>query len=1199
MAYITHKIAKILLLSLLCAFSTVSNAQDQLTLEWGDANGWVNVDNLTTPNQATMNHISGDVQLRATAIFSGQGTSKDRTITVDIPRGYRIVAYSATSGTFAISGVSKLELSPTDEAKFTSCALTARDGTPFANQLITGYATRAEGAESGHRPYDGKVVYTFNSTCDRIVLILTLRVDMDIIPHTNPAGVSGYNTSYALPDITVAMASGSTLLSNHVNVLFDGLSIPRVIGVPSDIVDNGHSGNAAGVANPLDPTKGTCDFGTGLTFYSYNAPTNQYQFIEEAVITISYPQGVTYKGFRMVRAISTDQSSNPALGVYLNGHLTVSNDAAGRKMIFTFRNIRWWHDTSESLQLYWTADVDNSVVKWDQELHFDASSTITSGALIPAGSQYTYTQPPQLRITRTPKLPTANLGLTAVNHLRRDLNAAGDFPYDWQVGQFKINNSGPSIAENVKYEFTFPSSPQVRGVRIPVAAGTTDENVRVTGLTSKGRTLDYTFDLGSITYGGHALEFASSSGIIPEILELADDEYLVNLSILQETLQVVNFNGNYTSTQTNYYGKFINGQEGDVTLTLSADGFAPVTATDHTRIGWTNSGAGTLTVFATSKDYPSISNGGLLSGDSYGGEFYPGSPMYFEARHMSGSVSLYGGTYFDITDPVFYINLPKGIDLDATSLQVISSAGANGPVFIPVSITGVPQTKIAADGYEWTSYRVEANNKYDMIARSNNNMDYIATTPGMNTIYADQRNITLRFMAYVSSTSKSYAVIAMRDVVNIDLGQTAISATSSSDYTKADENDWAGKGTGYKLEAQQGGSYNINIVQKPGLQVYLGIRVAGSAQDYYIYDGSPASIANISRDTPAEVWVKYENTSTDVYYAGSEIYLPVPKKNIGYEHYFNNTSTNNPAGVEDAASSNMSPQWTAELMDEVSLPGFTTYYGVSTSTATNWTGGAITPGWTPVTTTWYTYDELTAASYTLKDVTLMKFVAMQDVAMAGEAGSLGETSFRIVVGEDASLGQMNYWRSYQKGWREPDGSGSWVYGSVVAATPAMSGVVGKFFRDLNRNGILDSGEEYSTSSPVPPGYGVLLSGTGITGNIVMPLDAEGNFRSLDESGLIYYLRPGNYTVTVTNSDPAAWHITDVTSPTRSYFDTGNDPAWFNDIPQGMIQTDNSRARFSFSVTDLSTVSQLVGVGIKALQRYIPVNPHVSTGWTGR
>lgn len=163
----------------------------------------------------------------------------------------------------------------------------------------------------------------------------------------------------------------------------------------------------------------------------------------------------------------------------------------------------------------------------------------------------------------------------------------------------------------------------------------------------------------------------------------------------------------------------------------------------------------------------------------------------------------------------------------------------------------------------------------------------------------------------------------------------------------------------------------------------------------------------------------------------------------------------------------------------------------------------------------------------------------------------------------------------------------------------MSGVEGKFFRDTDRDGILDPGEEYSTASPVPAGYAVSLSGTGITGSLPMAVDAPGNFRSLNGDGQIYYLRQGSYTVTVTNSDPASWHITDITPSTRSYFDDSNNPVWFSDIPQGLIRDDNTHATFTFSVGALSTATQLVGVGIKVLQRYIPVNPHVSKGAAGR
>jgi hypothetical protein len=140
---------------------------------------------------------------------------------------------------------------------------------------------------------------------------------------------------------------------------------------------------------------------------------------------------------------------------------------------------------------------------------------------------------------------------------------------------------------------------------------------------------------------------------------------------------------------------------------------------------------------------------------------------------------------------------------------------------------------------------------------------------------------------------------------------------------------------------------------------------------------------------------------------------------------------------------------------------------------------------------------------------------------------------------------------------------------------------------------MDAGEAYTATTPMPSGFAASLSGTGITGSLPMTIDAQGNFQSLNADGSIYYLLQGSYTVTITNPSPSVWHFTSVTPAIRSYFDTSDNPVWYNDIPQGFIKTDNTSAIFTFSVTPTSLTAQLVGIGLKAAPTFIPVNPHVS------
>ncbi|GAB6123704.1 hypothetical protein [Dysgonomonas termitidis] len=1220
--YTVFKISLLTLLCTVCSFSSVLHAQDALTVKWGDGTIWTNVDSLPTPHQAEMNNKSGNVQMQITADFALPGSVKTREIMVDIPRGYMIKEYSVKSGTDAIDGVTQLSLPGDRQSMIASSLLTARDGTPFADQVITGYTTYRDRSpyntntkEENIRPYDGKVVYTFNSNCDRIVLTLTLAIDMPLVPHTDPALATGsievsYDatlfTSHTLPDITVDMISGTSELSNHVKAHISQLVIPYIATTSISGANNGHSGKVEGVVDSTDPNKGTADFNTGWTFSSYNSGMGlETPYVDEVVITIPYREGVTYKGFNISRVWLLNPGTSTE-GSFNNGHIKVSNNTAAHEITFTFSKGQWAHaSTGTALEIFWTAEIDGVNNKWDVPIDFTPRTSITTGSLVGDGTQYTYSMvvadsdtklKNAVNTYRTPVRPQIDISLTGQNLVRRDLNEDQDFPYDWAVGKFSIANNGPTVAENMKYEFTFPASPQVRGVKIPCGgSNTTDYNVSATGLTSAGRTVNYTGTMQGYVYG--------SARITPVMLGLADNEYLVNLTIVQETLQVANFTNNRTTGQTVYYGKFINGQEGDVTLTISSDtpdgvmSNLPQTATSHTSIGWTTSGMGTIEVSASHEGYPSMETYTLPAGDQKGGSFFPGDPIYFDVNSNTGdswSNSMHSN---EITDPTFYINLPEGIGLDPASLQVLSAAGRNGPVFVPASVTGTPKTQIV-DGIRWTSYRIQVNNKYDIIARNAQNEDYTGT---LSDRYGGQNYFTLRFMAYVSLASAAYPSVSMADIVNIDLGRSALTA-STSGFTGPDVNNWTGKTSSYGI-AIAGNVNNISpgipVVQDPGLNVSLGIRVFidnnadgnnDNTEDFYSYNGTDVSIATVTGDHDAEIRIGYENTSADVYYPGSEIYLPIPKIGINYDHLFYNTVLQD-AHLSEPGLAPHEPEWTAILEEEVVLPGFTTYYSIDTGAITEFTEGGIDDSWVPVKPQWDTYTNLLAAGHTLEEVTMLKFIASQDIAKVGDSGSKGETTFRISLEDGSVLGTLNFWRSYQKGWREADGSGTWLYGSVIAAETAMAGVLGKFFYDENRNGKLDAGEDNSTFlSQFTGSYKTMLLGTGIIGSPEMEIVGDGTFRSV-AGNLYYFLREGNYTVRITNSDPSKWHITDVTPGTRSEL-VNNTPVWVNDIPQRQIEPDNTQAVFTFTVDENSINLQLVGIGIKAPPKVIPINPHI-------
>ena len=1167
---------RFLLLFLGISFFSAAYAQDGLTVKWGEGSTYTDISTYTPQNAVEWDISGGTRQLQITADFANLGVTGARTVTVQIPRGFKIQTYTAKSGTAVISGVTQIGLSDTEDSRLISSTLTALSGSAFSSQTITGYTGSFTSANTNYRPYDGKVVYSFTSQCENITLNLGIAIDQMLLPYNA--------TSTVMPtDISVVMLNGANsnnTIESHLTVTVTNMVTPLTVTPTAGVAENAYTRNVEGVVSSSDPNLGTVPaFTTG---FAYRLTNNNYyvtsllrHLSDTMTFVTSYPAGVQYQGFDLGAITPTStyntgwwaesHTSENSGGTYGNGHLIVTVDAVNRKVTYKFINIRAGDTNSRTLvRSYWTADVDNSTIKWGARLGFATTMVEVSGSQI-GNRQSTATT--SGTVTITVLKPAISITLTPQNLMLRDLNAYKPINFDQALGCFMVNNIGPSIPKNINYNFTFPDSPQVRGVSL-VAGVAGDGIVSATGYTNTGAMVNYS---GTLTVN-NSTYFVQ---LTPELLNLPADQYLKSLTVTQSSLSIMNYNRVYTNTGVDYYGKWINGQTGAVQLTITDENgvqVAPLApappASDNTQIGWTISGAGTMTtVVATPTGNPTNT-------------FYPGQSINFTSTYTA-NVRMNNNSNPDAIDPDVYICLPKGISLDLSTVFAQSPIGNYGDTRFSLLFTG--SSVVLIDGVEWTTYHFKTANRFDLVALSNN----------QETLPAASRSFNLQYTAILASSCSAYPALTAGQICLLDLGMTAVNATTNTDYTTADVYNLAGKGISYRLV---GGVYtanspNISVVQKPGLQVYLGIKTYNTPGNYYTYNGSPTSIAAVSRNVPAEVSLKYENTSTDNYFTGTEIYLPIPKKNIGYTHFFNNTNTNGPVNVEASQSANKTPEWTSELISEVNLPGFDTYYGIDTSPATNYTSSAIAVNWTPVTMAWYPSAADLPIGKSLADVTMLKFVANDNIGSAGQANSTGQTTFQLSVAPDAQLGQFDYWRSYQKGWRMADGTGSWDYGSVLAATPGMSGVEGLFFYDKNVNGTLDAGEDYTDNMPVTA-FTATLMGPGIATSLPMNINPDGSFKSLNADNSTFYLSVGAYTITINNARPDLYHFTTFYPDTRSSFDASNNPVWMNDIPLSLIPTDNASITFTFTVTAQSTITQLVGIGLKGVPTYILVNPHV-------
>jgi len=1193
-------------LLLLFTFFSTSYAQDQdrLTVNVADDNGvWHDVNSIS--NAVSWAITVPTKQIQIVPGFN-TGTAQQRQVEIDIPVGYKILEMSGGTTFTAPSGVTNLSFSNDDQPKVYSVALTALNGGVWPASVPVGPippATNYYSSNAGvtSRLSNGKIVYNFNNNCNSITLTVTLGIDETFLPHNN--------TSYTLAPIAVTLTGLNTIATNLTTTV-TGLIVPSISSA-QPTPTNGGSRTVAGNPDGGDPSKGFVpQFATGYNMNSYNYTTSSvgYHWIDSGTFMVSYPAGVTFTGFQdrqifgsnnalatNIKYQSSDFTFSGAVYTYTSangngaGHLTVTNDPAARTVTFQYTNSSCWHDSNQgSFWLYWTADVNQngSSIQWNQVLPFPASWTETAGAI--AGNPGQIRIPANTTVNITIKASTGfNVKAIPISLTFRDLNdyAGQTYPYDQLLGQFQIYNAAPNdLTTPLRYLFTFPSSLFVRALALPGYTGNNFSNVVATAVdksTGATRTINLS---GSFNVTNTA---AQAGYVFTSVaLGLSPTEYLTDFQVDQSGLTAITFVQSYTYSSTSYFGRWQNGANGNATVAIYdlsqpgvTDSTPYTTATSATTIGWTQTGAATTT----------------LTTQNSNGTFYPNNTINF-----SGSVST-GPTVRnanDILDPTVYICLPQGIDLDPSSVQAMSRMGNHGlnNWFNLQAVTPPANSYTDVNGVVWNVYAFTSVQKLDMVALSDKGFGATLQPSGYN-------SISLRFNATVNSACATYSNLPAQQFVLWDLGQSAISSSAGTIYIVADAYNVTGKVTipTYQVAAAVS-NVPVNIVQQPGLNVTLGIRVDSPTNTptmppYYTYSGLTSSIAGVSVDFPAELRIGFSNSAPTAYKAGSEIYLPIPKKGNAYDHYFNSTNLTDPINNEGSAAV---PQWSAYLQapaaagtDAVTLPGFLTWYLVDDkfeTTPLDPVYGNNFP-WTPVTpsTAWKTVSEMVAADWA--NVTMIKFVAYQDIPKVGDTGSTGSAVLQLYVDINSQVGDINYWRCYQKGWTDGSGNGSWQYGSVVAAEVAMGGVQGLFFRDLNNNGILDTGENYTTASPVPAGFTATLTGTGLTAPLVMTINPDGSFRSLNGDGSVYYLTQGDYTVTLTNSNPNLYHFSPVYPVIRSSFDASKNPVWMNDISFSLVKTDNSQAVFNFSVGSYSAAAQLVGVAIKAPPAFIRVNPN--------
>lgn len=1127
-----------------------SNAAGSLVVTYSEGANYVN-ENIVGKN-FNLSVTSGVIAtIKLDAEFA---TGQNKKINIKVPTGIGIKTYSATDATPIIPGVTKVEIDNAYKDYILTSNLTAATsdthvldkngnpvkfapGAPWISQNISGYTKLNTSVDEDQRVYGGDIEYTFSDLATKIELVFSVFVDNLVLNHAS--------TTEVLEAIQIKMSSSAGDITQDCNITAKDV---QVFIMGNKAFNPGTAYWNVNASSEIPNRSEQFGIASGIDLYNSIA-SSTIGLSDKLTATITYPEGVYYDNKITIpfigQTITTDSHTGPhdtvAVNEGVNGGGTIVIDLDKIKVAHANNS-----NTSYNITAYFRADTAvynqaNPEVKGlNIAYEYERNNQTTSGA-----SNY----------TRTMIFPGSgrDMRITPRNHKFRDTDSEyGYAPFSYPLGSFAFYSA--LSYNDVKMRFEFSEGTGARTVTFP------GSNIHdVVAITTKGRTINIAnvLDAASLTQGV----------IISESdLDLMDDEYLISITATMNVAQG-SYNYSYIGGNCVYWGHFLDGQTGEVKLSIldNATGEIeingatgePITGMSQTTLDWENSGSGYY--ITTVKPY---------QGDTV---FYPNSTI-----EVTGIIQYqnYWSSTSDLINPTVIISLPKGINLDPTSVRIQSPNGDKGEEWLQPSQSKASSRQII-DGIEWTTYYYQTENPYDFVVRGNQPKGSAYTT----------LDSTVVFNAIVDNAVPNYN-LSLKDILSYDLGRTAINATSGQSYVYPDIVNRSGKTTEdsvYNLAATGG---NIQIKPLIGLNIDIGIKTKGMNQDFMTYNGTESSIAAIARDMPAEVKIYYESTSISDFKSGSAIYMPVPKKGLDYAKYFENLEVENPMAIDN---NNGTFEYSTKLTSVPTLVGddgttWTTYFATNIvgSNPNNYTVGNA--AWEPVagrgTINW-----TRASDYTgdLGDVVMMKFVADGNIT----PGSKGECIYDLELNStvDREPNATNYWRTYNLAVTDDNKTGIWNYSSIIAANADGISLAGQVFVDRNIDAVYDTPDTAYSNQIGQPGYTILLSrddNTEPTRELI--LDSNGNFTNkakLNDEEIDFFLKEGDYTLTVMRDEESKYVFSKKESADHS-----NKDKYYNDVKNDDINEEGTIATYKFTI-DVAVLSRNnytanIGVGLSEL-----------------
>ncbi|MDQ0360684.1 beta strand repeat-containing protein [Breznakia pachnodae] len=1044
-------------------------------------------------------------QIEISATFANQGTTKDRTIEIEIPDGYELLAYSAKDGTVSQSGEQILTTTTSTQQAMVSSSLTATDGNAFGSKLWGSFSNISGGTTTAYYK-GGKITYKFNSNTDTVVLTLNVGIQKGTYDYNSGSTLysdinetsSSVSTGQLKDEMTVEMTSGSESLSEEVqaNVVGNYTLTYLHRGFTLDNVDSTYinsGSNSSPEISPYGPVAGA-DLRSGI--YRSNSIASTETLAEEIIVVYTYPEGATYNGLANSVMNSSfenevhDPISRTITVTYKNSYFVSDNGYATlRQPKFTLSGTKYGTDSGKSTTARFLV---SAYVKYSNSDGYRKITPYQSDGF-------------NVSILDEDE----DLVVVGFDSKSYDYTEAGFDGY-YNLGGYRVTNPSFKEKTDVALEWEINGDLGVKIARLAVPKNSTLSNIKVyTTTNSTG------YDVANM------VSASSSTGVVldGDVIGLGPNEYITKITgtINKYTAQLTSssdlgYPQAYYISGYQLYGVFQNNSGGSHTLTI--DGISDTVNTSPT----TDRLISIMQVDETT---------------SLETSYLPGDTIPIGLQVEAGNATYDRDKVTDnyLQDPTVYVRVPEGFNLDESSMKLMV-----GTTDVTAKAT-LKSKSVAGDGS--TIYKYTFDEPYTVMAGLH--------TKGNSISYTVNQKFNVYFELNVSPSNQGVANLKLQDIIFIE-GKANF---KNAEYAKSQIiSDTYGLTTSGQNLISGSATASFSVVKLPELQVYSGIKISGSAEDFYQYNGTDSTVASLSQDYNATVELSYKNNAPNSF-DNADIYFPIPKAGADYGKYFNNKAISDPLNNVDS-----SPfTWNANLVSDISAPGFNTLYAIdgsvnSTDFDSNLTWEAFIPA-----TQWYTYTQLTAAGKNLSDVIFVKFESTGVIA----SGAEGSFTFELSAASGSPVDEINYWRPFTGAEATGSGKNSWSVGSVLAGSLSVGKLGIKPFIDTNGNGKYDSGESYYTGSDLT----IMISEKdGKTPTQVLPYNAT------EAKYYLEMLKQGTYTISILNNNPSAYHFSTTTTSTSGQL--ASDP---------VFNTTHTEAKIENIIIDSQNVFEYTDFGV--------------------